>query len=528
MISDPTLLVVDDEQVYCDGCERIFSRQGFRVEGSNDAAEALNLARNNDYSAIILDVKMPNMDGIRFLEHLRAIKPETPVILMTGYPSIQNAASAVRLGASDYVTKPFTPEQITSAVRGLLGPEASENRESRTEHEVSNDGSNADSKCLVFHGRAWAQLGDRSAVRVGAVVPKSKNACLQLQLPRVGDVVHQGLPLLAVCDDSGAATIVPSPITGVVCDVNSTLETTPELLWEHPCGLGWVARIAPTRLEREEVRLKARRVAAASVNQDFLGFYHDKLSRIGCDVHEVDPTDVHSLVDLARTTDIVLLDAASCGDRGPETVGRLLEEIPETKVVVVAPTGSPQQDGYRTHRLFYYAVPPLEDSEILDIVDSRYRLAMVPRVVSPESACQNLPISALHVDTDKGTRVTVLMPGGLLERETGLGLTLRSKLLQRLLPLETGLGDLKLTATRVLRETLKSDRVVVLTTYEMSRIPGSLVPYRYGSLTEFTGIEAVNLTVLAIQAVPGSPSMPKLDPVIVEALAEHIIDEILA
>ena len=94
MISDPTLLVVDDEQVYCDGCERIFSRQGFRVEGSNDAAEALNLATNNDYSAIILDVKMPNMDGIRFLEYLRATKPDTPVILMTGYPSIQNAASA--------------------------------------------------------------------------------------------------------------------------------------------------------------------------------------------------------------------------------------------------------------------------------------------------------------------------------------------------------------------------------------------------------------------------------------------------
>ena len=137
MISDPTLLVVDDEQVYCDGCERIFSRQGFRVQGSNDATEALGLAKENDYSAIILDVKMPNMDGIRFLEHLRAMKPDTPVILMTGYPSIQNAASALRLGASDYVTKPFTPEQITSAVRGLLHAETPDDSEERTSQETA-------------------------------------------------------------------------------------------------------------------------------------------------------------------------------------------------------------------------------------------------------------------------------------------------------------------------------------------------------------------------------------------------------
>ena len=56
---------------------------------------------------------MPEMDGLHFLEALRKEKPTVPVVLMTGYPSIPNAASAVRLGASDYVTKPFTPEEIS-------------------------------------------------------------------------------------------------------------------------------------------------------------------------------------------------------------------------------------------------------------------------------------------------------------------------------------------------------------------------------------------------------------------------------
>lgn len=527
MISDPTLLVVDDEQVYCDGCQRIFSRQGFRVEGSNDAAEALNLATENDYSAIILDVKMPNMDGIRFLEHLRALKPDTPVILMTGYPSIQNAASALRLGASDYVTKPFTPEQITAAVRGLLRSEVSEYDEAQAASTTDAETVDAEPGELVFLGRAWAHLGDRSAVRVGGAVPRPETPSVQLQLPRVGDIVHQGLPLFAVCNNEGIAVAVPAPLTGMVLEVNSALESNPELLWEHACGLGWVAKIAPTRLEQEEPLLESRKVVAATTNRDFLEFYRDKLSRIGCAVHEVDATDLDTMLRMAGTSGVVLLDATTCGEEGPARVGLLLEAYPDTKIVVVAPEGTPHQEAYRSHRLFYYAVPPLADKEILDIIDSCYRLPTGRQSATAPSS-QNLPISALHVDTEDGRRVTVLVPNGLLHREIGLGVELRNKLLARLLPLETGLGDLKMTPARVLREISKSDRVIVLTAAEMMRIPGSLVPYRYGSLTEFVGVEVENTTVLAVQSSIGNIGMPRLDAATLDALAEHIVNEILA
>ena len=92
------LLVVDDEEAICEGCRRIFSRQGFDVEKCSDACQGLVLATQSDYSAILLDIKMPGMDGIHFLEALRKQKPTTPVVLMTGYPSIPNAASADSAG----------------------------------------------------------------------------------------------------------------------------------------------------------------------------------------------------------------------------------------------------------------------------------------------------------------------------------------------------------------------------------------------------------------------------------------------
>ena len=77
-------------------------------------------ATEKDYAIILLDIKMPNMDGIQFLERLRQKKPDVPVLIITGYPSIPNAAAAMRLGACDYVTKPFTSEEITWAVQRVL------------------------------------------------------------------------------------------------------------------------------------------------------------------------------------------------------------------------------------------------------------------------------------------------------------------------------------------------------------------------------------------------------------------------
>ena len=120
MFDTPTLLVVDDEGGICRACRRILKQAGFRVHVSTNARIGLGRAIAEDYSAILLDIKMPEMDGFQFIEQLRGKKQDVPVMIMTGYPSIEAAALVVRLGASDYITKPFTPEQITQSVRRML------------------------------------------------------------------------------------------------------------------------------------------------------------------------------------------------------------------------------------------------------------------------------------------------------------------------------------------------------------------------------------------------------------------------
>ncbi len=128
------LLIVDDEAAICLACARVLGPQGFEVETTTDPHEGLQRAAANDYACVLLDLKMPRMDGLEFLEALRRVKPRVPVLIMTGHSSAASAVAAGRLGASHYVAKPFSPEEVLAAVRSALerGGAAGESASSET------------------------------------------------------------------------------------------------------------------------------------------------------------------------------------------------------------------------------------------------------------------------------------------------------------------------------------------------------------------------------------------------------------
>lgn len=120
MSKNRKLLIIDDEAVLCLACTRVLAQQGFEVETSADARQGLQLAIEKDYAAILLDFKMPQMDAPEFLAALRSVKPHVPVLIMTGYADVVSAEAANRLGAADYVAKPFAPADLAAAVRTML------------------------------------------------------------------------------------------------------------------------------------------------------------------------------------------------------------------------------------------------------------------------------------------------------------------------------------------------------------------------------------------------------------------------
>ena len=98
MSQNRKLLIVDDEAVVCQACARILAQQGFEVETSTDARQGLQQAIEKDYACIVLDLKMPHLDGLEFLAALRRAKPRVPVLIMTGYADVASAVAAGRLG----------------------------------------------------------------------------------------------------------------------------------------------------------------------------------------------------------------------------------------------------------------------------------------------------------------------------------------------------------------------------------------------------------------------------------------------
>ena len=109
------VLVVDDEAVAANSVRRTLNRRGFRVDEAFSGREALNRILNEMYDLVLLDMKMPDTNGLELLPTIRKHRPTLPVVMVTGYASIDTAVEAIQRGAADYVAKPFTPEELFSA-----------------------------------------------------------------------------------------------------------------------------------------------------------------------------------------------------------------------------------------------------------------------------------------------------------------------------------------------------------------------------------------------------------------------------
>ena len=122
------ILVIDDDEVACEFLQEALSLEGYEVKAYTSAKEALkqDLSR---YDLLMSDIRMPEMDGLQFLEQVHKKWPNLPVILMTSYGSLETTMEAISLGAWDYISKPFSPEDCRTIVKKVL--EVRELRERR-------------------------------------------------------------------------------------------------------------------------------------------------------------------------------------------------------------------------------------------------------------------------------------------------------------------------------------------------------------------------------------------------------------
>ena len=120
MSSKAKVLVIDDEQIVLKSCIRILSAEGYDVQIVQTGAEGLRKLADEKFDVVLTDLKMPDMSGMEVLEKVMESYPDMIVIMITGYSTVQTAVEAMKMGAYDYVPKPFTPEELIEAVDKAL------------------------------------------------------------------------------------------------------------------------------------------------------------------------------------------------------------------------------------------------------------------------------------------------------------------------------------------------------------------------------------------------------------------------
>lgn len=116
MMNKPTILIVDDELLIRDLLYDFFTNQGWEITTAENGAKALEILENRSVDLLLTDLKMPGLDGMELTNRVKEEYPSLPVVIMTGFPSIDSAVQALRYKVEDYIIKPFNINQLFKTV----------------------------------------------------------------------------------------------------------------------------------------------------------------------------------------------------------------------------------------------------------------------------------------------------------------------------------------------------------------------------------------------------------------------------
>ena len=150
-----SILLLDDEKNIVAVLKAMLEKQGFHVEGFNSPNRAIQRLKSKDFQVAITDLRMPEMDGIEFLQNAKELQPELPILVITAFGTVANAVDAIRKGASDYITKPFEQSEIIYAVEKALNTGNLSRLELQPSSGVSENSSQVPA---LFQGKTMAKV----------------------------------------------------------------------------------------------------------------------------------------------------------------------------------------------------------------------------------------------------------------------------------------------------------------------------------------------------------------------------------
>ncbi len=249
------ILVLDDDPVVTLSCKRILGAEGFNIITTDKGEDAIKKVSQEEFDLLISDIRLPDVNGITVLKETKKVQPELDVVIITGYPTVEDAKESVRLGAFEFIEKPFTPEFMMNVAKKVFDNRGWILRQAFID-EFRNEIvplRGTENSVIYYKEGTWARPVEGGMWEIGCDVRYWLLAGQLMYIELLPDikVITAGESFARIISGGGQTEELISPMTGRVVKLNHEANTAMSALIRDNLSEGWLlwlARIEPLKI----------------------------------------------------------------------------------------------------------------------------------------------------------------------------------------------------------------------------------------------------------------------------------------
>jgi CheY-like chemotaxis protein len=249
------ILVLDDDPVVTLSCKRILGAEGYHIITTDRGEDAIKKVSSEEFDLLISDIRLPDVNGISVLKESKIVQPNLDVVIITGYPTLDDAREAVRLGAFEFIEKPFTPEFMMNVAQKIFNNRGWILRKAFIDEFRNEIVSLRDSENPVIYYKegTWARPVNSGVWEIGCDVRYwlLSGQLAYIELPDSLPAVVAGEPFAKILSGGGQTEDLLSPMTGKVIELNAQANAAMSALVRDNLSEGWLlwlARVEPIKV----------------------------------------------------------------------------------------------------------------------------------------------------------------------------------------------------------------------------------------------------------------------------------------
>jgi len=242
------ILILDDDPVVTLSCKRILGAEGYSISTVEKGEAALNKLAKEDFDLFISDVMLPDINGMEVLKEARIIKPSTDVVIITGYPRLEDAREASRLGAQQYLEKPFTPDFMVNVAKKVFDKRGWILRQAFIDEFRDSVVSlrEKDNPVIFYKEGTWARPTKDGLWEMGCDLRywMLSGNLMYVEFIKGIDKLQAGQPFAKIYSSSGQGSELLSPMTAELREVNTKANDVMVALMRDHLSEGWLLWLA--------------------------------------------------------------------------------------------------------------------------------------------------------------------------------------------------------------------------------------------------------------------------------------------